>query len=339
MFDRFVDPPAHLPRSSLSCQPTTGKKFDRRVGIFYIPKVSRELKTILKNLQFGDDAKIAAQIHEQTAAVRTRLAGIKRKILVMSGKGGVGKSTITAHLAMALAARGNRVGVLDVDFNGPCLPKLLGLNGQSLTFGAQGATPIEGPLGMKIASLDFLLKDGSPTRWNGPMELSPVWLGTLEYTVLRELLADILWGELDWWLADLPPGAAADKPPALMSFIPDLDGAVMVTTPSALALEVVRRSVAYAREAGIRPLGLVVNMAGRSCPHCGHVENIFEEGKLGAGRAEAIAAELGLPLLAAVPFAAAVGGGPKPGEVSAPFGEIAARLTDLVVSPVTSGIQ
>ncbi|MBI2061451.1 MAG: P-loop NTPase [Nitrospirae bacterium] len=292
--------------------------------------MSGDLKTILKNIRFADDAKIASQIHEQTSAVHARMAGIKRKILVMSGKGGVGKSTVTAHLATALAALGNRVGVLDVDFNGPCLPKLLGLNGRSLAFRADGATPIEGPLGMKIASLDFLLKHGSPTRWNGPMELSPVWLGTLEYTVLRELLADILWGELDWWLADLPPGAAADKPPALMSFIPDLDGAVMVTTPSAIALDVVRRSVAYARDSGIRPLGLVVNMAGKTCSHCGHVENIFEGGNLSAERLENIAGELGIPLLAAVPFDPAVGAGPEHGKIPAPFSEIAAKLAGLL---------
>src|SRR5215213_8061797 len=203
----------------------------------------KDLKTILGKLKYSDDAKVVQQITEQTRQVHARMAGIKHKLVVMSGKGGVGKSMTTVNLALAFARQGSKVGLLDVDLNGPCVPRMLGLHGQSLTMTSNGAIPPVGPLGVKVASMDFFLDDASPVRWKGPMDVSPVWLGLMEMNVIREFLADVIWGELDYLLADLPPGAAADKPPVIAGFIPDLAGAIVVTTPSEVASDAVQKSL------------------------------------------------------------------------------------------------
>jgi ATP-binding protein involved in chromosome partitioning len=183
-----------------------------------------------------------------------------------------------------------------VDLNGPCVPRMLGMTGQSLTITPEGALPPVGPLGVKVGSMDFFLKAASPVRWKGPMDLSPVWLGVMEMNVIREFLADIVWGELDYLLADLPPGAAADKPPVIAGFIPDLAGAIVVTTPSEVASDVVQKSVAYARDMGIKVLGMIENMSRYRCPSCGAEHELFE------GDTDAMCAALDVPLLGRIPF-------------------------------------
>jgi ATP-binding protein involved in chromosome partitioning len=256
----------------------------------------KDLKTILGKLQYSDDAKVVQQITEQMKQVQTRMARVKHKLVVMSGKGGVGKSMTTVNLALALARLGNKVGVLDVDLNGPCVPRMLGMHGQSLIMTPSGATPPVGPLGMKVASMDFFLGDASPVRWKGPMDVSPVWLGLMEMNVIREFLADVAWGELDYLLADLPPGAAADKPPVIAGFIPDLAGALVVTTPSEVASDVVQKSVTYARDMGIKVLGMIENMSEYRCPSCGVESELFE------GDTQALCDALNVPLLGRIPF-------------------------------------
>jgi ATP-binding protein involved in chromosome partitioning len=255
-----------------------------------------DLKAILNKLQFPDDAQVMRQIVDQTLQVKTRMGRIKRKIVVMSGKGGVGKSMSTVNLALAFARRGDRVGVVDVDLNGPCVPKMLGMSGRRFEMTPEGAVPPVGPLGIRVASMDFFLEEHNPVRWRGSMELSPVWLGMLEMNVIREFLADIVWGELDLLLADLPPGAAADKPPALANFIPELDGAVIITTPSEVTTDVVRKSVVYARDVGIPVIGLIENMSGYHCERCGHENDLF------TGSVDAMASDLDVPVLGKVPF-------------------------------------
>jgi len=254
------------------------------------------LQAILKKLQYTDDAKVVEQITEQSRVVQTRMAGIRHKLVVMSGKGGVGKSMTTVNLALALARSGNRVGLLDVDLNGPCVPQMLGMRGRGLSYEKEGAVPPRGPLGVKVASMDFLLNANAPVRWKGPMDLSPVWLGLTEMNVIREFLADMVWGELDFLLADLPPGAAADKPPLLAGLIPDLAGAIVVTTPSEVAYDVVQKSIAYARELGIEVFGVVENMSQYRCPSCGAEHPLFE------GDTQAMCDALALPLLGRIPF-------------------------------------
>ena len=256
----------------------------------------QDLKAILGKLQYRDDAKVVQQITEQMKQVQARMAGVRHKLAVMSGKGGVGKSMTTVNLALALARLGNKVGVLDVDLNGPCVPRMLGMRGQSLTITPEGAAPPVGPLGMKVASMDFFLDAASPVRWKGPMDLSPVWLGLMEMNVIREFLADVMWGELDYLLADLPPGAAADKPPVIAGFIPDLAGAIVVTTPSEVASDVVQKSVTYARDMGIKVLGMVENMSEYRCPSCGVESELFE------GDTQALCDALNVPLIGRIPF-------------------------------------
>jgi len=256
----------------------------------------KDLKAILGKLQYSDDAKVVQQITEQTKRVQARMAGIHHKLVVMSGKGGVGKSMMTVNLALALARQGHQVGLLDVDLNGPCVPRMLGLRGQSLRMTPEGAMPPIGPLGVKVASMDFFLDSTSPVRWKGPMDLSPVWLGLMEMNVIREFLTDIVWGDLDFLLTDLPPGAAADKPPVMAGFIPDLAGAIVVTTPSEVASDVVQKSVTYARDMGIKVLGMIENMSRYRCPTCGAEHDLFE------GNTEALCEALDVPLLGRIPF-------------------------------------
>jgi ATP-binding protein involved in chromosome partitioning len=256
----------------------------------------KDLKSILRKLRYSDDAKVVEQITDQMRQVQARMAGIKNKLVVMSGKGGVGKSMTTVNLGLAFARLGARVGLLDVDLNGPCVPRMLGLHGRTLTMTQDGAIPPTGPLGIKVASMDFFLDATSPVRWKGPMDLSPVWLGLMEMNVIREFLSDVAWGELDYLLADLPPGAAADKPPVMAGFIPDLAGAIVVTTPSEVASDVVQKSVTYARDMGIRVLGIVENMSRYRCPTCGAEHELFE------GNTEAMCEALDLPLLGRIPF-------------------------------------
>ncbi len=260
--------------------------------------MEKDLKSILTRLEFSDDAKVIQQITEQTRQVRSRMGLIRRKLVVLSGKGGVGKSMVTVNLSLAFARQGLRVGILDVDLNGPCVPKMLGMKGQRFEFTEEGALPPIGPLGIKVASMEFFLKPDSPVRWKGPMDLSPVWLGMMELSVIREFLADIVWGELDLLLADLPPGAAADKPPAIVGFLPELDGAVVVTTPSEVSTDVVKKSIIYARDVGIRVVGLIENMSGFLCPECRVESDLFE----GSQNVQQLCHELDIPLLGRIPL-------------------------------------
>ena len=289
----------------------------------------KSIKTILEKLDYPDDAQVVKQVTEQARQVRNRMGQIRRKILVLSGKGGVGKSMTTVNLALAFARRGHKVGILDVDLNGPCVPRMLGMKDQRFEITPAGAVPPTGPLGIKVASMEFLLdRDDAPVRWKGPTELSPVWLGMMELSVLREFLADILWGELDYLLADLPPGAAADKPPAISGFIPELDGAVVVSTPSEVAQSVVKKSIVYARDVGIRIIGLIENMSGALCPQCGTDVPLFQ------GNSTSLAQSLDVLMLGRIPFDRGLNQASDRGEpildgnhpIAARYGEIAEKI-------------
>ena len=181
---------------------------------------------------------------------------------VSSGKGGVGKSAITANLAAALAMEGARVGVLDADIHGPSAALMLGARGQQLRTDEDGVRPAVGVADIKVMSMDlFLASDDDAVRWKHPGGLAEdgyVWRGALEANVLREFLADTRWESLDWLLVDMPPGA--DRFETLVRLVPQLSGSLMVTTPSLPSQNVVRRSISSAQGAGARILGLVVNM-------------------------------------------------------------------------------
>ncbi len=261
---------------------------------------------------------VARQVAEQRARLARRLAGVRAVVAVVSGKGGVGKSTLTAALASAFAAGGWRTGVLDADLNGPTMAKMLGVRGRRLVMTADGVEPPVSRLGVKVMSMDLLLpSDAAPLTWSAPtQEEAHTWRGTMEAQALREFLADTRWGDLDVLVIDLPPGT--ERLATVASLLPAPAGAVVVTIPSDVAHLVVRKSITAARRARAPVLGLVENMAG-----------LFP-GPPGAG----LAAEAGIPFLGSVPFDRALAracdlGEPlagDAGEGARAIGEIASRL-------------
>ena len=242
-------------------------------------------------------SNIVGQVAAQQARLAARMAPIRASVAVVSGKGGVGKSSVTANLAAAMAARGLAVGVLDADLNGPSIGKMLGVRGQTLRVEPDGVRPAVSAEGIRVLSMDLLLPgDDTPVVWDAPTQAeSHTWRGTMEGTALREFLTDTAWGPLDVLLLDLPPGA--ERLPMLLDLLPGLSGAVVVTIPSGVSHLVVRRAMTLARERGARLLGLVENMAGYVCPTCGTVGPLFD----GPG-GEATAAQHGVPFLGRVPF-------------------------------------
>ena len=192
---------------------------------------------------------------EEEERIETRLRGIKYKLMVMSGKGGVGKSFITASLATAYALGGLKVGVLDADIHGPSIPKIFGLQGMGLRATSSGITPMSGPLGIKVISMGFLLPDE---------ETPIIWRGPLKTRAIRQFLADVEWGALDVLLVDLPPGTG-DEPLSVAQSIKGTSGAVIVTIPSSLSSLIVKKAVSFALKLGIKVLGVIENMSGFTC--------------------------------------------------------------------------
>jgi ATP-binding protein involved in chromosome partitioning len=242
---------------------------------------------------------VLQQVMDQVAAVQTRMSRIKHKIAVMSGKGGVGKSSVTVNLAHCFTARGYKVGILDVDLSGPCIPKMMGIHERALKITSEGAQPAVGVNGIKVASMELMLPDeGSPVMWKGLWEDSAVWRGTVEMSVIREFISDVNWGPLDLLLIDMPP-ASSDKPPIIAQMIPELDGAVIVTIPSEISQFIVKKSVVFlSRELKIPIIGLIENMSGAVCPHCGEAIELFE----GVQGEDSPLQKMGLPLLGRIPF-------------------------------------
>ncbi|MGE5127703.1 MAG: P-loop NTPase [Betaproteobacteria bacterium] len=240
-------------------------------------------------------ASLPAQVAAQRERLGARLAPVRHVVAVMSGKGGVGKSLVSAGLAAALARAGRRVGVVDGDLHAPTAARMLGAVRGRLEVGALGVAPATTPCGALVMSSDLLLPEGAPLRWREPAEAAFVWRGALEAGMLREFLADVGWGALDELLVDLPPGT--ERLSALVELVPRLAGAVVVTIPSEASYQAVRRAMAAARAAGVRLLGVVENMAAASCAACGAASVPF------AGAAgERLARETGVELLARIAF-------------------------------------
>jgi Mrp family chromosome partitioning ATPase len=217
-----------------------------------------------------------------------RLCRVRHKIMVLSGKGGVGKSTVAANLAAALAAGGRSVGLLDVDFHGPSIPRLVGLEQRPVRASEDGSiAPFEAAGGLKVMSIGLLLSGA---------DSAVIWRGPLKMNVIKQLLRDVRWGELDCLVVDSPPGTG-DEPLSVAQLIPAADGALLVTTPQAISADDVRRSVSFCRQVNLPVLGILENMSGFVCPHCGKESAPF---KSGGGRA--LAAETGVPFLGRIPI-------------------------------------
>jgi len=231
----------------------------------------------------------AKQFSDQDQKIKTRMSKVRHKVAVISGKGGVGKSTVAVNLAVALAMHGHadRIGILDADIHGPSVPRMLGLTGQRLQVGPPGAFPPSGTLGIKVASMDFLLPDeNAPVIWRGPMKM----------TAIRQFLSEIVWGDLDILLIDLPPGTG-DEPLSIAQLLPEMDGVVIVTIPSKVSQVVVKKSITFARQLGMPIIGIIENMSGFICPHCGKKSDIFE-----SGGGQKISEELNIAFLGSIPI-------------------------------------
>lgn len=222
--------------------------------------------------------------------LQAALCRIQKKIVVLSGKGGVGKSTVAVNLAMELALSGMRVGLLDVDIHGPSVPTMLGLENATLSGGPDGLLPVE--MGnMKVMSLGFMLQNpDDAVIWRGPMKMG----------VIKQFLTDVQWGDLDYLIVDAPPGTG-DEPLSLCQLIQPLDGAIIVTTPQKVAAVDVRKSISFCRRLNVPVLGVVENMSGFVCPKCGEVTQI-----LPAGGGKKIAEDMKVKFLGAIPMDPAV---------------------------------
>lgn len=216
-----------------------------------------------------------------------KLSRIRSRIAVMSGKGGVGKSTVAVNLATSLASLGNKVGIFDGDVHGPNIPKMLGVDHVAPNVSADGLAPVIGPAGIKVVSMGFLVQDAdTPIAWRGPMK----------HSLFQQFIADVDWGDLDYLIIDLPPGTG-DEPLSIAQLLGQPLWTVIVTTPQDVALLDSRKSVVFARTLQMNILGIVENMSGMSCPHCGEKIDLF---KTGGGQRAAI--ELQAPFLGAIPI-------------------------------------
>ncbi|KAI8076681.1 cytosolic Fe-S cluster assembly factor CFD1 [Gilbertella persicaria] len=190
------------------------------------------------------------------------LAGIKNIVLVLSGKGGVGKSSVTTQLALALVHQGKKVGVLDIDLTGPSIPRMLGLDGKQVHQASQGWVPVYADENKQLScmSIGFLLSNKND---------SVVWRGPKKNAMIKQFLQDVYWGELDYLLIDTPPGTS-DEHIGIVEYLRDFnpDGAVIVTTPQGVAIADVRKELSFCKKVKLPILGVVENMSGFVCPHC-----------------------------------------------------------------------
>lgn len=234
--------------------------------------------------------------------LQSRLCKIKHRIAVLSGKGGVGKSTVAVNLATSLALSGKRVGLLDVDIHGPSVPTMLGLDAENVRPGVceDGILPLE--LGtLKVMSIGFLLAN---------QDDAVILRGPAKIGVIQQFLRDVVWGDLDFLIIDSPPGTG-DEPLSVIQTIGDVQGAVIVTTPQRVASVDVRKSITFCRKLDVPVLGVIENMSGFVCPHCGEITNIFSTG---GGRD--ISESMGVPFLGSIPIDATIA---IAGDAGSPF--------------------
>lgn len=221
----------------------------------------------------------------QDKLIADRLARVGRKILVMSGKGGVGKSTMAAYLALLLSKKGKKVGLMDVDLHGPSIAKLMKVEG-GFDLSQEGIVrPYAFSQQLNIVSLEMML---------GEKDMAVIWRGPMKISAIRQFVSDIEWGDLDFLLVDSPPGTG-DEPLTVAQTIPDAE-ALIVTTPQELSLADVRKSINFCRQVNMKILGVAENMSGQLCPHCGEQVPLF-----GQGGGEKMAREMDVPFLGRIP--------------------------------------
>ncbi|HDS63035.1 MAG TPA: ATP-binding protein [Methanofollis liminatans] len=212
---------------------------------------------------------------------------VKHVILVLSGKGGVGKTTVSVNLASALANHGRNVGILDLDIHGPNIPKMVGAEGQKLMVMGNKIEPIHITGNLSVVSMEFLLPDAdTPVIWRGPMKMSAI----------KQFLEDVNWGSLDYLVVDLPPGTG-DEALTIVQLAPNIKGAVIVTTPQEVSTMDSKKAAKFIEKLDLQVIGVIENMSGFICPDCGKEIDIF-----GKGGGKKAAEELGVPYLGAIPI-------------------------------------
>jgi ATP-binding protein involved in chromosome partitioning len=226
---------------------------------------------------------------QENELIKLRMGKIKHKIAIISGKGGVGKSLVTVNLAALLAKDGRegKVAIFDADLTGPCVPKMMGLKDEKLMAGPPGIFPAVGAEGVKVISMAlFLPSDDSPVIWRGPLKMGAI----------RQFLAEVAWGPLDYLLVDLPPGTG-DESLSVLQLLPEIDGVVIVTIPSEVSQSVVKKAITFARKMDVPIFGVVENMSGMICPHCGETIEVFSK-----GGGERVAEEMDVEFLGSIPL-------------------------------------
>ena len=233
-----------------------------------------------KPMMSGEDIVSETRLHDS-------LSRIRHVIIVMSGKGGVGKSTVSSNLAQALSLKGYQTGLMDLDITGPNIPKMFRIEDEKLHARGDKLIPVSVPPSLSIMSMGFLLPDkDSAIMWRGPIKSSAI----------RQFIEDVEWGDLDYLIIDMPPGTG-DEAISIVQLIPKADGAVIVTTPQDVAVLDSRKSVTFANQMKLSIIGLVENMSGFVCPHCNELTEIF-----GSGGGEKAAESLSIPFLGRVPL-------------------------------------
>jgi ATP-binding protein involved in chromosome partitioning len=239
----------------------------------------------MSTTQIGEDQKLQMQAEQEQ--IRQRIRQIKHQILVLSGKGGVGKSTVAVNLAVSLALAGKKVGLLDIDIHGPSIPKILNLEGKTIQSAGDVILPVEMLENLKVMSIGFLLRTSSD---------AVIWRGPMKYQMIKQFLKDVQWGDLDFLIVDSPPGTG-DEPLSIVQLLEKADGAIIVTTPQEVALSDVSKCITFCRQLNLPVLGVLENMSGFVCPKCGEKTDVFK-----SGGGEIMANEMHVRFLGRIPI-------------------------------------
>jgi len=239
----------------------------------------------MNTARINEDQKLQMQAEQEQ--IRDRIKQIKYQILILSGKGGVGKSTVAVNLAVSLALAGKKVGLLDIDIHGPSIPKVLNLEGKTLQAAGDTILPVEVTENLKVMSIGFLLRGKDD---------AVIWRGPMKYQMIKQFLKNVDWGSLDFLVVDSPPGTG-DEPLSIVQLLENADGAIIVTTPQEVALSDVRKCITFCGQLNLPVLGVLENMSGFVCPKCGQRTDIFK-----AGGGQEMARQMNVPFLGRIPI-------------------------------------